>query len=233
MAKYQISDLSQVLSYNEKTFKYDLANLDWEVDYHIKQIIKKSSNQGVLAIATISEIVNEVYPFVDKQNTEVIQNLINRTRRIKTLVFQAIKNRRGAEFYFEELDEKDKFIIKIAKSIVHDLNKFLYKYEIKQVFSNLILINNDVNNLFVGNIDFLATNGKEWFLGSFKNSRSGFNQKYSAELYLQKQLIESNTNYKINKMFIFNPLEQRVVLEANMLSNYELFKISQTEIKKS
>ncbi|WP_027063407.1 hypothetical protein [Mesoplasma seiffertii] len=229
MAKYQIEDLSQILTYNEKTFAYNLATPTDDLDYYLAQLITDNLQGDTLNVPTISEIVNQVYPFINKQSSEIVQNLINRTRRIKALVFHAINNQRGAEFQFDELTEKDKFIIKLAKSIVHDLNKFLYKYEIKHSFCNLVLINNDVNNLFIGTIDFLATNGKEWFLCSFKNSRSGFNQKYSAELYLQKQLIESNTKYKITKMLIFNPLEERVVVESNILSNYELFKLFETK----
>nr|WP_215216260.1 hypothetical protein [Entomoplasma sp. MP1] len=54
---------------------------------------------------------------------------------------------------------------------------------------------------------------KRMILCLFKFSKSPFEAKYKFEALLQKKLIESNSNIKISKVLLFNPLNHIVIQE--------------------
>ncbi|WP_026389269.1 hypothetical protein [[Acholeplasma] multilocale] len=225
MAKHNLNDITNSIRYDDVKYKYELFNGINNVDYHLSELLKMNLDGNFISMPSIPEIVNEAYPFIEKQSQELVYQLISRNRKIKRLIYNAVNTKKGPDLIFDPLDEKDKFIIGLAKSVVHDLNKFIYKHEITSLFSNLTFINNDIHNPYIGTIDFLATDSRNWFLCSFKTSRTSFTQKYGAEMYLQKKMIESNNKFKISKMFILNPRSEQVIIEAPTLSKGEIYKL--------
>lgn len=227
MGKINLQDITSAVIYNDKTFSYklktDLLNLS---HFHQELLKNKIGPSQEILLPTISGIVTECYPFIEKRNLQLINQIIERNKKINNLIFHAISTKRGMELNFDPLEEKDKFILGLAKSVCFDLNKFIYKYEISNLYPNKTFINADINNLYLGNIDLIAQGKNCWYLITFKMSRSGYNQKYFAELFLQKQAFENNTKFKIQECFIFNPREQRVVVTANEISGGEIYKIN-------
>lgn len=114
------------------------------------------------------------------------------------------------------VDENHKQAIGIAKSVVHDLNKFIYKHKITHSVANLLLASIGSNLNFYGKIDLILKSEKDWFLCLFKFSKSPFEAKYKYEAILQKKLIESNSNIKISRVFVFNPLNDIIIKEFNL-----------------
>ncbi|PPE06038.1 hypothetical protein [Williamsoniiplasma lucivorax] len=225
-----IHDITDAVAYDENTFKYFLEN-ETKLDSHHLKIMEKFLNGHEIAIPAISTLLNQAYPFVGKRDAELIKTLIKRNQDINKLVTLAIHNKKSFELVFNVIDDKAKFENSLAKSIVYDLNKLIYKFNISHLWANKTFINGDVNRLFIGTIPIIATNKKEWFLINFKTSQSGYDQKYAAELELQKELFETNTKFKIAKTILLNPRAQRVVVETFTISNYEKTKLSQLMLK--
>ncbi|WP_031542260.1 hypothetical protein [Mesoplasma photuris] len=228
MSVAKINDISNSVIYNHQKYEYSLIKPITSLDLHIQNLVKNKLENDNIKIKSIPEIVNDVFPFIEKVNQDVVKSLINRNLRIKKIIFNYLEKWNGLDLKFDPMDEKDKFIIEIAKSVMHDINKFLYKKDIKYIYPNKTFINNDFENVYIGTIDAIMSNGKEWFLLSFKTSKTSYNQKYSAELFMQKELFESNNKFKISEMYILNPRNERVILEADKLSNYEIFKLKNT-----
>ncbi|AVP49642.1 hypothetical protein [Williamsoniiplasma luminosum] len=219
-----IHNVNNAVVYDEKTFKYLLKNPKQLENHHLK-ILEPFLSEEVIEIPTISGLLNEVYPFIEKCNPDLIETLIQRTQEINKLVSLAINNKKGFELTFTPIDDKDKFINNLAKSIIYDINKLIYKFNISHIWANKTFINLDINQIFIGTIPIIATNKKEWFLINYKTSRSGYNQKYAAELTLQKLLFESNTKFKIAKTILLNPRAERAMIETQSISNYEKIKL--------
>ncbi|ATZ18490.1 hypothetical protein ESOMN_v1c01050 [Williamsoniiplasma somnilux] len=226
MNNSKLGDITNLISYDEETYSYKFEKPLTTLAEHQKVLLKnKIGKNNEILLPTINEICTNIYPFIEKRSNELINTLISRNKRIKRLIFNAIEKRKDIELNFEPLDEKDKFIINLAKSIVHDLNKFIYKYEIGNLYANKTFLNNDINSFYIGTVDLIAQSKNNIYIATFKISRSGFNQKYLAELALQKELVESNLNYKIADSFIFNPREERVIIKAHNISKGEFYKM--------
>jgi len=222
MKKIALNDVSLNVTYDLETFKYKLIKLkglNHELELLLKD--KVDSENLTINIPTINDILLEKYPFINELNPEIVNKIIDRNKRINDLVDYAIKNRSSAKLVFNPLEEKDKNVIEMARQYLYSLNKLIYKYEITALYSNVTFINHDVNQLFMGTIDILAKSGGKWLIFSLKSSKTSYLKKYFAELYLQKLLVETNTNLKIKSMFILNPRAERYLFEYQDLTKKE------------
>ncbi|ATZ18339.1 hypothetical protein EMELA_v1c08550 [Mesoplasma melaleucae] len=96
------------------------------------------------------------------------------------------------------------------------MNKFIYKHKITHSVTNLLLASIESNLNFYGKVDLVLKSEKDWFLCLFKFSKSSFEAKYMYEAILEKKLIENNSNIKICKVFVFNPLNDIIIREYNL-----------------
>jgi len=222
MKKTALNDVSANVAYDLDTFEYRLTNLKG-LNPNLELILKDKVDTETLAInlPTINDILLKKYPFINELNPEIVKKIIDRNKRINDLVDHAIKTRKSVKLVFDPLDEKDKNVIEIARQYLYSLNKLIYKYEISALYSNLTFINHDVNHLFIGTIDILAKSGDFWYIFSLKSSKTSYLKKYFAELYLQKLLVENNTNFKVKSMFILNPRAERYLFEYQDLTKKE------------
>jgi hypothetical protein len=154
--KIKFHDLSKNVVYDFKNFTYKLIDQN-DLPYHLKELLTdKIADDLTIMIPTADDLVLENYPFINQLNSEIVNKIIRRNHRINQLVDHAIKTKKTEKLFFDPLEEKDHFVIEIAKQYLYDLNKFIYKYEVTNLYSNLTFLNNDVNELFIGTIDVVA-----------------------------------------------------------------------------
>ncbi|ATQ35808.1 hypothetical protein CG007_03370 [Mesoplasma entomophilum] len=213
--KHFINDISDYFEYDENLSILNLVKeISYEdINFNLTYYIDENKN---LNIDSIDQLCQKEFPFIQSPSTKVLEQIFLRNKIAKELIINSVIQRKSESLKFEKNNEDHKIAINIAKSVVHDLNKFIYKNKINHSVANILLANVQKDINYYGKIDLLLKSNDNWFLCIFKFSKSPYEDKYKYEAQLQKKLIENNSNIKNLKVFIFNPLADIVVKELNL-----------------
>lgn len=213
--KHFINDISKYFEFNEESLKLKLVKEIEYDDYNFALTYYIDENHE-LNLETIEQLCQKEFPFIQNPSSKILEQIFLRNRIAKELILNSIEKRNSESIKFHKNDEEHKRAINLAKSVVHDLNKFIYKHKITHSVTNLLLASIESNLNFYGKVDLVLKSEKDWFLCFFKFSKSPFEAKYKYEAILQKKLIENNSNIKISKVFVFNPLNDIIIREYNL-----------------
>ncbi|WP_106078994.1 hypothetical protein [Mesoplasma coleopterae] len=214
-SKHFINDISDYFEYDEDSLVLKLVKeIDYEnINFNLTYYIDENKN---LNIDSIDQLCQKEFPFIQSPSSKVLEQIFLRNKIAKELIINSVVQRKSESLKFEKNNEDHKIAINIAKSVVHDLNKFIYKNKINHSVANILLANVEADINFYGKIDLLLKSNDNWFLCIFKFSKSPYEDKYKYEAQLQKRLIESNSDIKNVKVFIFNPLADIVIKELKL-----------------
>lgn len=193
--KLMFDEEKSTLFFNE--FKYD-SKLFFENFYQIK---------------FLSDLVLEKYPFINNLNNNIIDVIIERNESIKKIIKESIRRRNAFEIKAHNLDYKDKTLLIKAKSIIKNLNNFIYKNKINKFWTDLIFLNVEKSIANFGYIECLCSNGKEYFLCMFKFSKSPYIEKYQYEVDLINKMLNKKFGVKVSKTLLFNIYAEQSVIE--------------------
>ncbi|ASZ09401.1 hypothetical protein CK556_03550 [Mesoplasma chauliocola] len=214
--KYSINDLSDYLILDESVTKIKLAK-EIEIEDNNFNLNYFVNEEGEFTMDSIDKLCQEKFPFIQNPSSKILNEIFARNKIAKKLIINSLDKRNSSTIKFDGNDEEHKIAKKLAKSVVYDLNKFIYKHKINYIITNVVLANLESNEVnYFGQIDLIVKSEKEWFLCIFKFSKSPFELKYKYEAMLQKKLIENNSLIKISKAFVFNPLNDIVINEISI-----------------
>ncbi|AVN64685.1 MULTISPECIES: hypothetical protein [Mesoplasma] len=214
-SKFNINDISEYFEFDDNSSSFKLIN---SVDYNDKNFnltYYVDENQKLI-LDSIDDLCQKEFPFIQSPSSKILEQIFLRNKIAKELIINSVVQRKAEFLKFEKNDEDHKVAINIAKSVVHDLNKFIYKHKINHSLANIMLANLESSLNFYGKIDLLLKSNDNWFLCIFKFSKSPYEDKYKYEAMLQKKLIENNSEIKNIKIFVFNPLSDIVIKQINL-----------------
>ncbi|ATZ21870.1 hypothetical protein [Mesoplasma tabanidae] len=214
-SKHFINDVSEYFEYDEVTLSLKLIkNIDYNnSNFNLTYYIDENKK---LVLDSIEQLCQIKFPFIQNPSNKVLDQIFLRNKIAKELIINSVVKRKSESLKFEKTDEEHKSAINIAKSVVHDLNKFIYKHKINHSIANLLLANVQADVDFYGKIDLLLKSNDSWFLCLFKFSKTPYDDKYKYEARMLKKLIENNSDIRNLKVFIFNPLADIVIKELNV-----------------
>ncbi|QEH62366.1 hypothetical protein SCHIN_v1c11730 [Spiroplasma chinense] len=227
MKQIGINDISKYL-------EWDFENLEYIVKKQIKEkniyteILENNIVDDKLLLKNTFDITLEQYPHINTVGDNVIKQSIKQSECIKDMVFKSIENRNGFKINFVENECENINHINLAKRYVKEFNNLIYKYKVSDIYCNRVLIYSDNNYSFIGHIDVLVKTNQGYIQVEIKTSRINYVEKYNAQLYLNKKLIEVNKDIKIKESFILNIREQQVFLASTELSKKEQFTLLQS-----
>ncbi|AVN63999.1 hypothetical protein CG006_03410 [Mesoplasma florum] len=214
-SKFNINDISDYFEFDDSSSSFKLINnVDYnEKNFNLNYYVDENQN---LILDSIDDLCQKEFPFIQNPSSKILEQIFLRNKIAKELIINSVVQRKAEFLKFEKNDEDHKVAINIAKSVVHDLNKFIYKHKINHSLANIMLANLESSLNFYGKIDLLLKSNDNWFLCIFKFSKSPYEDKYKYEAMLQKKLIENNSEIKNIKIFVFNPLSDIVIKQINL-----------------
>lgn len=159
MAKLDFHDLSAFVYFDLRTKQYKLVGEIDNLPFHLQTFLgQQVDSQKVIQLPTMEEQLQKVYPFIDQPPLAVINQIIQRNQKISQLIKFSLLNQTSNQLMFFPQEEKDPFVLDLARQFIYALNKLIYKYELTHFYADQLLINNDVNYPFIGNVDLVAKN---------------------------------------------------------------------------
>ncbi|PPE06711.1 hypothetical protein [Mesoplasma corruscae] len=171
----------------------------------------KYLNKNIFNIKIDANFITQKYPFVNQLNDQILFDISQRNELIKQIVKISIKQRSSSEIRFPNESCDNKKIATYAKTIIKNLNNFIYKNKINKFWTDVVLINNNKITPYISNIEIICTNGKEYFIFLLKFSKSPYIDKYKYESELINNTISELFNIKIKETILLNIMSEQAI----------------------
>ncbi|PPE04757.1 hypothetical protein EELLY_v1c04370 [Entomoplasma ellychniae] len=171
----------------------------------------KYLNKNILNIKNDANFIIQKYPFVNQLNDQILFDISQRNELIKQIVKISIKQRSSSEIRFPDESYDNKKIATYAKTLIKNLNNFIYKNKINKFWTDVVLINNNKITPYISNIEIICTNGKEYFILLLKFSKSPYIDKYKYESELINNTISELFNIKIKETILLNIMSEQAI----------------------
>jgi hypothetical protein len=216
-----INKITEYVRRDPETFEYYM-----EKDFNENQLLvdfkKYVASDGKILLPFVSEVVSEVFPFIQ---TGIKQDIINKSIEqgncVHDLVSRSIKARKQEKIELVKNECKNPNHIAIAVKIISVLNSFIYKHKIKYIYSEETFLSFS-KFLYLGTPDIIMVGERDCYIIDIKTSRVNYVEKAEAQLFLYREMLESS-GMKVHSAYIVNPRENITVQEA---------RIPETNIKK-
>ncbi|ALD66876.1 hypothetical protein [Spiroplasma cantharicola] len=217
-----IYDLTDIVLRDEN-YNYVIKN-DIEVPINLKNFIVEDNK---INLPFVSVILEHNYPYLHNKfvKKEIVENSIKQGICVHNMISQSIKERNDFKLNLNILDCKNTNHINIAKRIITELNSFIYKYNIDQIYSERTYLYLGYDCNYLGTIDIILKSKDTYYIMDIKTSRSNFVDKYNAQLFLYKKIFENASKKIVENCFILNPREDRVFMEYVPISKKEQTRI--------
>ncbi|WP_339020825.1 hypothetical protein [Spiroplasma endosymbiont of Atherix ibis] len=212
----------------------NLVERDEEFNYFIKEQVKifpenlkQFIDKRKIKLPFVSKILEECFPFLQNKfiKKEIIENYIKQGECVHKIISESINERRDFKLNLIIRDCKNSNHINIAKRIITELNSFIYKYDIDQIFSEKTFFYTGYDCNFLGTIDIILKSKDIFYIMDIKTSKVNYVEKYNAQLFLYKKMFENISNKTVKNCFILNPRENRVLMEYEKLSKNEQTRV--------
>ncbi|WP_339034063.1 hypothetical protein [Spiroplasma endosymbiont of Cantharis rufa] len=217
-----IYDLTNLI-FRDDNFNYIIKN-DIEIPLYLQNFIGKDNK---INLPFVSLILEKNFPYIHNKfiKKDLVDNSIKQGICVHNMISHSIKERKDFKLNLNILDCKNSNHINIAKRIVTELNSFIYKYNIDQIYSEKTYLYLGYDCNYLGTIDIILKSKETYYIMDIKTSRTNFVDKYNAQLFLYKKMFENATKKNVERCFILNPREDRIFMEYLPISKNELSKI--------
>ncbi|AGR42509.1 hypothetical protein [Spiroplasma diminutum] len=216
-------ELTQIIKRDEN-FNYILKEDIKEVPFFLKGFIGETDK---IELPFVSIILEKCFPFLHNKfvKKEIIENSIKQGQCVHQMISDSINNRKDFKLNLSTSDCKNSNHINIAKRIITELNSFIYKYEIDQIYSERTFLYLGFDCNYIGTIDIILKSKEKYYIMDIKTSRVNYIEKYNAQLFLYKKLFENATGNLVENCFILNPREERIFMEYEPINKKEQGRI--------
>ncbi len=217
-----IYDLTDLI-FRDDNFNYIIQN-DIEIPLYLQNFIGKDNK---IDLPFVSLILEKNFPYIHNKfiKKDLVDNSIKQGICVHNMISHSIKERKDFKLNLNILDCKNSNHINIAKRIITELNSFIYKYNIDQIYSEKTYLYLGYDCNYLGTIDIILKSKETYYIMDIKTSRTNFIDKYNAQLFLYKKMFENATKKIVENCFILNPREDRIFMEYEPISKTEQAKI--------
>ncbi|WP_342258783.1 hypothetical protein [Spiroplasma endosymbiont of Dioctria linearis] len=217
-----IYDLTDLI-FRDDNFNYIIQN-DIEIPLYLQNFIGKDNK---IDLPFVSLILEKNFPYIHNKfiKKDLVDNSIKQGICVHNMISHSIKERKDFKLNLNILDCKNSNHINIAKRIITELNSFIYKYNIDQIYSEKTYLYLGYDCNYLGTIDIILKSKESYYIMDIKTSRTNFVDKYNAQLFLYKKMFENATKKIVENCFILNPREDRIFMEYEPISKTEQTKI--------
>ncbi|WP_339030048.1 hypothetical protein [Spiroplasma endosymbiont of Cantharis nigra] len=217
-----IYDLTDLI-FRDDNFNYIIQN-DIEIPLYLQNFIGKDNK---INLPFVSLILEKNFPYIHNKfiKKDLVDNSIKQGICVHNMISHSIKDRKDFKLNLNILDCKNSNHINIAKRIITELNSFIYKYNIDQIYSEKTYLYLGYDCNYLGTIDIILKSKDTYYIMDIKTSRTNFVDKYNAQLFLYKKMFENATKKIVESCFILNPREDRIFMEYLPISKNEQTKI--------
>ncbi|AUB32135.1 PD-(D/E)XK nuclease family protein [Spiroplasma floricola] len=217
-----INDITNLVERDEQ-FNYFVKEDTKLLPEDLKQFVENKK----IKLPFVSKILEECFPFLQSKfiKKEIIESSIKQGECVHKIISESINERRDFKLNLIIKDCKNSNHINIAKRIITELNSFIYKYDIDQIFSERTFFYTGYDCNFLGTIDIILKSKDTFYIMDIKTSKVNYVEKYNAQLFLYKKMFENASNKTVANCFILNPRENRVLMEYEKLSKQEQARV--------
>ncbi|QHX37042.1 PD-(D/E)XK nuclease family protein [Spiroplasma sp. BIUS-1] len=222
-----LNDITKIIERDEN-FNY-MVKEDCDIPMELENFIDGRK----INLPFVSMILEKCFPYLQNKfiKKEVIDNSIKQGECVHKMISDSINQRNDFKVNLVVNDCKNQNHLNIAKRIITELNSFIYKYDIDQIYSEKTFYYTGYDCDYIGTVDIILKSKDKFYIMDIKTSRVNYTEKYNAQLFLYKKMFEQNSKKKVEDCFILNPREDRVLMKHENLSNQEKSRII-NEIKK-
>ncbi|AUM63016.1 PD-(D/E)XK nuclease family protein [Spiroplasma monobiae] len=215
-------DISKIIERDDK-FNYKLKEDVKDIPYELAEFLDGSK----INLPFVSMILEECYPFLHNKfiKKEVIENSVKQGVCVHKIISDSINERKEFKLNLVVKDCKNSNHLNIAKRLITELNSFIYKYDIDQIYSEKTFFYSGYDCNYLGTIDLILKSKDKFYIMDIKTSRVNYVEKYNAQLFLYKKMFENASGKIVDECFILNPREDRVLMTYERLNNQEISRI--------
>ncbi|WP_156007376.1 hypothetical protein [Spiroplasma tabanidicola] len=212
MKKISMNDISSYVSYGINEQKFFIKKDFKPANIYLEKL-RKNCTGGYINIMNTYDILIENFPYINNLSKDTINNSINQQECVKDMIYKSVYHKKEQNLRFIKNECNNKVHINMVKRFITEINAFIYKHKIHEVFANKIFMHISYKTPFIGRVDLLLKSKDEYFQIEIKTSKVNFIEKNNASLFLNKALIEDSKEIKIKESFILNIRENKVIQE--------------------
>lgn len=209
-----INDITKKVVWDATHQKYFL-NPESKLTEHNIYTKALTKQVGEINIPNVNDVLLQEYQFINKLKTTIVENSIKKMECIKEIVFVSIQQKSGQKIALVNTACVNKDHINAAKRFITELNNFCYKHEIVEIMCDRIFLFLENELSFLGHIDLLLKGRQKNYLIELKTSKTNYTEKYQAQLFLNKMLVENSRTLKIEGVYVLNIFEQQTILNLD------------------
>ncbi|ARU91056.1 hypothetical protein SCLARK_00299 [Spiroplasma clarkii] len=226
MKQKLLNNISEYITWDNYEQQYHLND---GVELNPTNIYLKRLSESLVEsrskIKTTNDVLLQEYKYADNIKPVIVENAINRLNCIKMQIFHSIKNKKGQKIVFIEGECTNKDHLAATKRFITEINNFCYKYDISKIICDQTLLYLTEQAEFIGHLDLVLFNKQHIYQIELKTSRVNYLEKYCAQVFLNRLLLEDTNQIKVSESFILNIFEQRTILKCDSLDKKTEHKI--------
>jgi len=216
--KQFLNDITEYIVWDEDKQKYFFLNNIKKLNFYNEVLFNELNSDNELQILSTQDVLTKYFPYINNINNNIIKNSLKKSSCIKNIIFESISQKKTQKIFLLNSNCKNIIHINAAKRYITEINKFCYKHNIYNIYFDKIFLYLKNNKKIITHIDLLLKNAEEWFQIEIKTSRVNYKEKYNANLFLNKKIIENANEIKIKNSYFLNIFEHQVIFEYEKIS---------------